>query len=138
MKGRQIEHRGVVERVMSHGLVVSIMQDVACSACAAAALCHSAEKKQKTMEVLVADSSCYHVGQEVVVVGELGLGLQATLWAYVVPLVLLMVVLLTAARLTGREGLAALLALLSLVPYFVVLYLLRNRLQQSFTFSIKS
>ena len=90
------------------------------------------------MEVLVADSSCYHVGQEVVVVGELGLGLQATLWAYVVPLVLLMVVLLTAARLTGREGLAALLALLSLVPYFVVLYLLRNRLQQSFTFSIKS
>ena len=138
MKGRQIVHRGVVERIDSQSLVVSIVQEVACSACAAAALCHSSEKQQKQVEVAVADAGSYRVGQAVTIVGELGLGLRATLWAYVVPLVLLMVVLLLATRLTSSEGLGALVALLSLVPYYAVLYLLRERLQRRFKFRIKS
>ena len=138
MKGRQIEHRGVVERVVSHTLIVSVVQDVACSACAAAALCHSAEKKQKLVEVVASDAFRYQVGQEVTIVGELGLGLRATLWAYVVPLLLLMLALMLSVHLTGNEGLSAIIALLALIPYYTLLYLLRGQLQRRFTFRIKS
>ena len=138
MIGRQIEHRGVVERVVSHTLIVSIVQDVACSACAAAALCHSVEKKQKLVEVVASDVSRYQVGQEVTIVGELGLGLRATLWAYVVPLLLLMLALMLSVHLTGNEGLSAIIALLTLVPYYTLLYLLRGQLQRRFTFRVKS
>ena len=69
--------------------------------------------------------------------GDVSLGLQAVLWTYVVPLVLLMTVLMGASRLIGSDGVAALAALASLVPYYGVLYLLRDRLQRRFSFRIK-
>lgn len=138
MRGRLIEHRGIVEQVMSHAITVSIMQETACSACAAAQLCRSSEKKEKRMEVACDDASSYKVGQEVVIVGDIGLGMRATLWAYAVPLVLLMAVLIIVGSQTGREGIAALAALLSLLLYYMVLYMFRDKLQRRFTFKIKS
>ena len=138
MKGRQIEHRGVVERIMSHSINVSILQETACSACAAAQLCRSSDKKEKIVEIPCYDAAMYHVGQEVVIVGELGLGLRATLWAYVVPLVWMMAVLIGVSRLMGNEGLGALASLLSLIPYYIGVYLLRDNLQRKFAFNIKS
>lgn len=90
------------------------------------------------MQIPCADSSLYRVGQEVTIVGSIGLGLRATLWAYVVPLVVLMVVLVAVSWWTEDEGLAALVALASLIPYYIGLYLLRDRLQRTFTFRIKN
>lgn len=136
MNKRQIEHQGVVEHIFPHAVVVSIAQETACAACAAAALCHSSEKQEKKMEIPVADPSPYRVGQVVTIVGSIGLGLRATLWAYVLPLVLLMCVMIGVAYYTGSEGLAALVSLGSLIPYYILLYLLRGRLQQRFTFQI--
>ena len=137
MKNSQIEHRGVVECVVPHGVRVAIVQETACAACAAASLCHSAEHKEKVVEAHCSDASRYQKGQEVTVVGDMSLGLQAVLWTYVVPLVLLMTVLMGASRLAGSDGVAALAALASLVPYYGVLYLLRDRLQRRFSFRIK-
>ena len=138
MREGQIEHQGVVERVTSHGIRVSIMQQTACASCAAAQLCRSSESKEKTMDIACSNAASYQVGQQVTVVGRLGLGLRATLWAYVVPLLLLMTVLLAVSQLTGSEGLGALMCLLALVPYYGALYLFRNRLQRTFQFQVKS
>lgn len=137
MKERQIEHLGVIERIMSQSVIVNIAQEAACSACAAAQLCHSADKQEKNMEIPCADAAKYSIGQPVVIVGELGLGLRATFWAYVVPLVVLMAVLLIVARATGSEGWGAIAALLSLIPYYIILYILRDRMQRTFTFRLK-
>lgn len=138
MNRGEIVHQGTVEQVMSHVVRVSIRQEAACAACAAANLCRTAESKEKTMDIVCQDAARYRVGQQVTIVGRLGLGLRATLWAYVVPLVLLMAVLITVSQLTGNEGLAALAALLSLVPYSFVLYLLRDRLQRTFQFRLET
>lgn len=135
---QQIEHQGTVERIMSHSIIVSIAQETACSACAAAQLCHSADKKDKHIEISCEEVSAYRVGQSVVVVGKLGLGLQATLWAYVFPLIVLMAVLLLVSMFTGSEGWGAAVALASLLPYYIILYKLRGRMQRKFSFNIKS
>ena len=137
MNGRQIEHRGVVERIVSHGVSVSIVQETACSTCAAAQMCHSSEKKEKLVEIPCGDAHRYSIGQEVTIVGELGMGLRATLWAYVVPLILLMVVLMVSASFLSA-GIAAILALASLIPYYIILYAFRNKMQRRFSFRIKS
>lgn len=137
MNGRQIEHRGVVERIVSQGVIVSIVQETACAACAAAQLCHSSEKKEKLVEIPCDAPSRYSIGQDVTIVGEIGLGLRATLWAYVIPLVLLMVVLMVSASYLNA-GIAALLALASLIPYYIILYAFRNKMQRRFSFRIKS
>ena len=90
------------------------------------------------MDIACSNATSYQVGQQVTVVGRLGLGLRATLWAYVVPLLLLMAVLLAVSQVTGSEGLGALMCLLALVPYYGALYLFRNRLQRTFQFQVKS
>lgn len=138
MKERMIEHRGVVEQIVSHTIKVAIVQESACAACAAAQFCHSSEKEKKVIDIPVQDASHYQVGQPVTIVGELGLGLRAALWAYVAPLVLLMAVLLTASSLGCGAGMSALLALGSLLPYYIILYALRDKLQKRFTFRIKN
>lgn len=136
MKERQIEHRGIVKSVNANVVCIAISQDVACAACAAAQLCHSSEKQEKTIEIIAADASRYAVGQEVTIVGNLGLGLRAALWAYVLPLILMMVVLCFAASWYGT-GVAALASLASLVVYYLILYMLRDKLQKRFQFHIK-
>lgn len=138
MKERRIEHQGVVESVKPQSVVVSIVQETACGACAAARLCYDSEKQHKTIEVYCGDSSQYAVGQPVMLVGRLALGLRATMWAYVVPLLLLMVVLVGVSEYTGNEGTGAIAALLSLIPYYIMLYLLRHRLQRRFSFRIQT
>ena len=137
MKDRQIEHRGVIESVMQQCVIVSIAQETACSTCVAAQLCHSSDKREKHMEIPCNNASSYRVGQEVTIVGKLGLGLRATFFAYVIPVVLLMTVLIAVARLTGNEGWGAVAALGSLIPYYIILYIFRNHMQRKFTFSIK-
>ena len=138
MKERQIEHRGIVERIMPHGISVSIVQETACAACAAAQLCNSSDKKEKSVEIRLPNASGYHIGQEVTIVGEIGLGLRATWWAYLVPLILLMTVLIATERFTDSEGLGAVAALISLIPYYTLLYMLRGRLQRRFSFKLKN
>lgn len=138
MKERRIEHQGIVEVVRSQSVVVSVMQETACSACSAAQLCHGSQKQHKSIEVLCDNPSQYAIGQNVILIGRLRLGFQAILWAYVVPLFLLVAMLMVVSEHTGNEGKGAMAALFSLIPYYIVLYLLRNRLQRTFSFRIQS
>ncbi len=137
MKNRQIVHRGVVESIKPQGVVVGIMQEVACSSCAAASLCHVGEGKHRSIVVECNCSEIFVVGQQVRLVGQAKLGLRATLWAYAVPLASMVAVLIVVTHFTDSEGWGALAALLSLVPYYTALYLLRERLQRKFSFTIE-
>ena len=62
---------------------------------------------------------------------------KALLWAFGVPFVLLMTVLVLVLLLTANEGLAALSALAALVPYYLVLWLLRNKMREQLAFRIE-
>lgn len=123
---------------MSQCVTIAIVPETSCSGCAVASVCHSSEKQEKDIDVACTDAARYAVGQEVVLVGQVGLGLRATLWAYAVPVVLLMAVLMLTYSVTRSEGEAAVAAVLSLIPYYMVLYLLRERLQRTFSFRIKT
>ncbi len=89
------------------------------------------------MEIPCANPSIYSEGQKVNIVGDIRLGLHATVWAYVVPLMLLVGTLMLATRLLGSEALGALCSLGVLIPYYIILYMLRGRLQRRFTFQIR-
>lgn len=135
MKG-VIQHFGTVVSIEGAHVVVRILQASACSSCSAASLCRSSETKEKELDIWDNDSSCLSVGDSVRVEGSVGQGLRATWWAYGAPLVLLVLVLMVAVELTGSEGWSAVIALASLVPYYIALYLMRGRLQQRLTFRI--
>jgi sigma-E factor negative regulatory protein RseC len=100
--------------------------------------CHASESKEKIVDVLnVRDAARLKVGDSVTVCASRDVANRALLLGFGLPFLILVSVLLIALRLLPDEGLAALTALLALVPYYGVLYLLRDKIQQKMAFSIE-
>ena len=114
-----------------------IVQTSACAACKVASHCNAAESKVKVVDVFGCDTAKYATGQEVTVWASRDVANRALLLGFGVPFLLLVCVLLIALRFTANEGVAALLALGSLVPYYFALWLLRDRIQRGISFQIE-
>ena len=89
------------------------------------------------MDVFCCDSAKYRTGQEVTVCASKDVAEKALLLGFGWPFLILVGVLVIALYVLNDEGLAALCALLALVPYYLVLYLCRDRIGQKLTFSIE-
>lgn len=132
---QQIKHLGTVESIEGSHLRVRIVQASACASCAGKELCHSAESKEKIVDIETCDAASFALGEQVMVVGTLSQGLRAAVWAYVVPLLLIILVLALSLWAGAGEAVAALAALCGLTVYYLILYRLRRRLAQTFSFS---
>lgn len=133
----KIKHNGVVDGVEEGCVRVRILQSSACSACKVAAHCNASETKEKIIEVQVADAVKYQLGDSVVVVADTAVGFRASLYGYLLPLVLMVVALVAVLKITQSEVYAAVSALGILIPYYIGLYLLRNKLQNKLSFSLE-
>jgi sigma-E factor negative regulatory protein RseC len=134
---QRISHSGVIESIEEGCVHVRIVQTSACAACKVAGYCNAAESKEKIIDVFCDSVAAYQVGQQVVVSASGQVAVKALLWAFGVPFVLLMAVLLLVLLLTGNEGWAALSALATLVPYYVLLWLLRDKMREQLAFTIE-
>ena len=119
-------------------MCVRIVQSSACSACKVAAHCTASESKEKMIEVSTSDASLYHKGDSVVVTADSAVGFRASFYGYLLPLILMVIALVGVLKATHSEGAAALSALGVLIPYYVVLYLFRNKLKNKLSFSIET
>ena len=133
----KIKHTGVVDGVVDGCVRVRILQSSACSACKVAAHCNASETKEKVVEVMDADAASYHTGDSVVVVADASVGFRASLYGYLLPLLLMVATLVVVLRTTRSEGVAALSALGVLIPYYIGLYLLRHQLKRKLSFEIE-
>ena len=133
----KIKHNGVVDGVEEGCVRVRILQSSACSACKVAAHCNASETKEKIIEVQVADADRYQRGDSVIVVADTAVGFRASLYGYLLPLILIVVSLVAVLKITQSEGYAAMSALGILIPYYIGLYLLRNKLRNKLSFSLE-
>lgn len=133
----KIKHNGVVDGVEEGCVRVRILQSSACSACKVAAHCNASETKKKIIEVQVADAVKYQLGDSVVVVADTAVGFRASLYGYLLPLLLMVVALVAVLKITQSEEYAAVSALGILIPYYIGLYLLRNKLRNKLSFSLE-
>ena len=133
----KIKHNGVVDGVEEGCVRVRILQSSACSACKVAAHCNASETKEKIIEVQVADADRYQRGDSVIVVADTAVGFRASLYGYLLPLILMVVSLVAVLKITQSEGYAAVSALVILIPYYIGLYLLRNKLRNKLSFSLE-
>lgn len=132
----QIRHIGVVDAVNGQIVTVRILQKSACSGCQASGICRASESKEKLVEVNCPDSTRFHIGQEVTVSGTERLAVKAVILAFGMPLLIMLVALIAVVALTGSEKTAAAAAFLVLVPYYLALFLLRDRIKKEFVFTI--
>ncbi|MBS2100353.1 SoxR reducing system RseC family protein [Carboxylicivirga linearis] len=131
-----IEHEGFVEEINPQHIKVRIVNESACASCHAKGACTAADLQDKLIDVYQSISNL-SVGQKVMLLGKKSLAPKAVLLAYVFPLVLILATLITVFYVTNNELLAGILSLAVLIPYFIIIYFMRNRLEQTFSFSIK-
>lgn len=133
----QIEHSGVVSRIVGDTVHVTITSHSACGSCKARQACGLAETQEKVVEVRTPAAAQYALGDAVVVGVRRRAGGIAVLLAYVGALVVLLAVLAVAAGpLHWSEGHAALAALAGVALYYVVLWLFRKRIEHTIQFTI--
>lgn len=133
----EFRHEGFVESVDGNTVRVRILQASACSGCQVKSLCKVSESKEKLIDVECSDASRFSVAQKVNVVGTTGQGMRAVMLAFTVPLVLLLAVVIGCSALGLSDGTAAVCALAVLVPYYILLFLMRGRLNRRFQFRIE-
>ena len=137
MTNNTIKHLGIVENIQGSHLSVRIVQTSACAACSVKGHCSSADSKDKIIDIIDTAAAPYQVGENVMVVGETSMGMQAVALAFIIPFVLLIFTLFLFMALIENELYAALLSLAVLVPYYYILWLNKTRLKQKFSFTIK-
>ena len=132
-----IKHRGIVEKVEGSHVVVRIVQTSACAACSAKGLCNASESKEKQIDVYEVNAS-YRIGEEVVLCGTTSMGMRAVFLAFGIPMLLLLVALFVAMRVTDGDALvSSLVALFAVVPYYLVIYFMKDKLNKTFSFTIE-
>lgn len=113
-------HLGSVSKIRGNSVFVILSQNVHCSSCNAKSACGVSESQTKELEI-VNPVDTFKVNELVQVELKKGVGMNAVFWAYVAPFILLMTVLLATSAFLP-EWQSGLLALIILVPYYLVLH----------------
>lgn len=130
-----ISHRGRVVEVAPDCTTVEIISESACGSCHAAGLCGLGESKKKY--VSVPSSLKWKEGDEVNVVLERSMGFKAVWIAYAIPLLVLLAVLLPLIFLGAGELVAGLCAIAAVGVYYLIIYLIRDRISNEWSFRIE-
>ena len=134
---QRISHAGIIEQMDGDSIKVRIVQTSACAACKVASHCNAAESKVKIVDVIGAAASRYQIGQEVTVWASKDVANKALALGFGIPFLLLLAVLVTVLCFTANEGVAAIAALGSLLPYYFLLWLRRDSIQRGISFHIE-
>jgi len=131
-----IEHEGIVTEVNTSLIKVRIVNESACASCHAKGSCTAADLQDKLIDVYQSESG-FEPGQKVMLLGKKSLAPKAVLLAYVYPILIILAVLIATFYITNNELLAGGLALVALIPYYAAIYMLKDKLKRTFSFSIK-
>ncbi len=132
-----ISHEGVVSKITDDELEIKILAQSACAACHAKSACGMGEQAEKILTVPRPQGKDFTLNQKVNVRMAIGQGNKAAVLAYLIPILLLLAVLFACLGLGVNEGLAALISIVALVPYYIVLYLKRDKLKQKFDYIVE-
>lgn len=131
-----ISHEGVVVRadefVRLQRVLVRIEQKAACAGCKAKSMCTASETMVKEVEAVSFEP--LKLGDRVEVTVEKRLGWKAVLLAFVIPFMLLLLLVWLLPRWIGSEVIVGTLAILSLLPYYLILHLFEGRFEQQYNF----
>ena len=133
---KTIEHAGVIESVSDKMATVKIEQTSACAGCHAKSACGASDRAEKKIDAYLTDSTL-RVGDRVVVYGAKSLGLKSVLWAFVLPFTLILITIMIMVECGVSETLSGVIGLCALLPYYFVLWLLRDRMKSTFQFYVR-
>ena len=132
-----ISHEGIVTKITDDELEIKILTQSACAACHAKSACGMGEQAEKILTVPRPKEQDFALNQKVNVKMAIGQGNKAAVLAYLIPIILLLAVLFVCLGLGLSEGLSALISIVALIPYYIILYLRREKLRQKFEYIVE-
>ena len=132
-----ISHEGIVTKITDDELEIKILAQSACAACHAKTACGMGEQAEKILTVPRPEGKDFTLNQRVNVRMGIGQGNKAAVLAYLFPIILLLVVLFVCLGFGLNEGLSALISIVALIPYYIVLYLKRDKFKKQFEYTIE-
>lgn len=131
-----INYEGIVQKADDKSVIVSISAASACSGCHVEGSCTLSGKEEKIIEV----SGSYNVkpGDTVTILMKQSMGYTALFLGYLLPLIAVVVCLIILISLNVPELTAGLISLAVLIPYYIILYFFRKRINEKFTFTLKA
>ena len=133
-----IEHPGIIVRIEGKRVWVSIQPQSACGNCQSKSYCGMAEVAEKIVEVQPPSlGKTLEKGQHVIISLKKSLGYRALILGYLLPFLILLSSLILLLAFTGSETLSALTSILLMVPYYLILYVNKDKIKASFRFFIK-
>ena len=133
---QRISHEGIITRIDKDNVQIKILSKSACASCNIKGACNMSEMKEKIISVPRPKDKILSIGQEIKISMGLGQANKAVIFAYVIPVILLVGMIFILNALKFDEGINALISIGSLVPYYLILYLFRNRIKQKFEYEI--
>lgn len=129
-----IKHEGVISKIKPSGYVISLKGNFNCEGCKAKAACGVSESNDKEIEISNSNQ-LFNLNEPVTVSLQKELGLKAVFWAYIFPFILMMLTLLIATNFLS-EWVSGIVSLSILGPYYLILFLLKKKLEKVFQLSI--
>ena len=133
----EITHKAKVIEMTSDFTTVEILVSSACSECHAKGMCGMSETQEKVISLPTDPYATYNVGDEVRLCTKMSMGMKAVWISYVIPLAILMILILSLSAIFKNEVLTGLVSVGGVALYYLVIWLLRDRLNNEFVFYIK-
>lgn len=137
MSNETISHEGIITEIGDDELKIKILSKSACAACHAKSACTMSDMAEKILTVPKPQNRDFQLMQRVNVSMKVSQGNKAAILGYLLPFALMMAVLFTLIGCGLGEGLSALCSLAALIPYYIILYLRRDKLKKQFDYEIE-
>ena len=137
MSNETISHEGIITEIGDDELKIKILSKSACAACHAKSACTMSDMAEKILTVPKPQNRDFQLMQRVNVSMKVSQGNKAAILGYLLPFALMMAVLFTLIGCGLGEGLSALCSLAALIPYYIMLYLRRDKLKKQFDYEIE-
>lgn len=132
-----VRHEGIVLSASDKHVRIKIVQHSSCASCQVSSRCQLSESKEKIIEVFDTHASTYQTGTPVVVCVTRHVALRALLLSFILPLFILLTTLSIFLWQSFNEGIASLLALGSLLPYYGLLWIFRRKIAKTVSFHLE-
>ncbi|WP_243345523.1 SoxR reducing system RseC family protein [Parabacteroides sp. FAFU027] len=132
-----IQHEGTIIELNEAKVTIRLYKQSACAGCHAKGSCSVVDQSEIILDLPLPPENL-HIGQKVLLEGSVSMGMQAIVYAFVIPLVILIFTLVIFQHYFFSELISGAVSLLMLVPYYLVLYLKRDTLKRKFVFRIKT
>ncbi len=125
-----------MEEVNDRLIRVGFVSHSACSGCHAKGACSLSDVESKYVEVNN-DGMGLVVGDTVNIILQQKQGFKALWLGYVLPLIVMVMTLIIVMAITDKEGLAGISGVLILIPYYLGLFVFKDKIKEKFVFKIR-